>query len=331
MLPLSGKSPEALRDLANQYLLWLDNQAAPDNDDGLSEKLLADMAWTAGVGRAHFPYRRGLVFRDSAELKAELQKLLDAIEETQGLEDSAATRTAFLFSGAGSPWIGMGETLYSTEPVFRAVLDRCDQLFREDRDVSLLDVMFGRQEDADLLQKPEWAFPAIYALEVALAALWESLGVKPAVTLGYGIGEIAASQTEGALPLEDGLRLAASWTALDAPPISSDALRQQGVAILIALGANADANSPLTEIATSYGNAAPQPVIIDSLLNPSDAAEEATQRFLKAVATAYEIGAPISFPGLFAGEKRRRISIPRYPFQRRSFWVQSRTSAKQAG
>ena len=56
----------------------------------------------------------------------------------------AATKVAFAFTGEGSEWVGMGQALYESEPVVRAVLDRCDAVLREERGASLLDVMFGR-------------------------------------------------------------------------------------------------------------------------------------------------------------------------------------------
>ena len=93
--------------------------------------------------------------------------------------------------------------------VVRAVLDRCDEMLREERDASLLDVMFGRPAAVGELDDPRWKQPAIYALECALAALWSSLGIRPDVVLGHSLGEIAAAHAAGVFGLEDGLSLAA--------------------------------------------------------------------------------------------------------------------------
>ncbi len=116
-----------------------------------------------------------------------------------------------MYTGKESQWVGMGEELYESEPVVRAVLDRCDALLREERDESLLDVMFGRSGELD---DPAWVQPAIYALECALTALWASVGVRPDMVLGHSLGEIAAAQAAGVLSLEDGLRFAATRGAL---------------------------------------------------------------------------------------------------------------------
>ena len=207
VLPLSGRSDEALRELAERYLDWVDEgvEEAPAGD-GVGDSLLADMAWTAGVGRSHFDHRAGVLFRDAASLREGLRKI--AGTEEKGAPRGAST-VAFAYAGQASQWPGMGETLYASEPVVRAVLDRCDDWLREERDASLLDVMFGRPGASGDLDDPQWKQPAIYALECALGALWSSLGIRPGVVLGHSLGEIAAARAAGVFGLEDGLRLAA--------------------------------------------------------------------------------------------------------------------------
>ena len=83
-----------------------------------------------------------MVFRDLGSLREGLRALVEA-DESAGPRTPA--KVAFAYTGQASQWVGMGETLYRSEPVARAVLDRCDALLREDRNgASLLDVMFGR-------------------------------------------------------------------------------------------------------------------------------------------------------------------------------------------
>ena len=102
----------------------------------------------------------------------------------------------------------MGHALYESEPVARAVLDRCDEVLREVRGASLLDVMFGRVGGEGELNDTAWEQPALYALECALTALWASVGIRPDVVLGHSIGELAAAQAAGVFSLEDGMRFA---------------------------------------------------------------------------------------------------------------------------
>ncbi|MCY3952396.1 MAG: SDR family NAD(P)-dependent oxidoreductase [bacterium] len=214
LLPLSGRTPGALGDLAGRYVAWLDEHAAAPGSDGpVVGGTLADMAWTAGAGRSHLPHRAGVTFTDAPSLRSALEALA-ASEIDEGVAaGEAAARTgrklAFVYTGQASQWVGMGEALYRCEPVVRAVLDRCDREIRDRRGISLLDVMFGCSAAGDL-DDAAWTQPAIYALECALTALWASLGVRPDVVLGHSLGEIAAAQAAGVFTLSDGLRFAAA-------------------------------------------------------------------------------------------------------------------------
>ena len=198
----------------------------------------------------------------------------------------------FQYSGEGSQWVGMGATLYENEPVARAVLERCEAVVMEDRGESLLDVMFGRAETDGGLDNPLWARPAIYALECALTALCSSLAIRPNSALGDGCGILAAAQALGAFSLEDGLRLAMGDGALPAEQASLDGL----------VKTIADAGT-------------------DTVIEIGPGMVESDTGFLNEVAKAYEAGLTVSFEGLFAGERRRRISLPSYPFQRRRHWI----------
>ena len=105
----------------------------------------------------------------------------------------------------------MGEALYRQEPVFsREVMDRCDRFIRQERGVSLLDVMFGRAGAEGDLDEPRWTQPAIYALECALTALWRSVGIEPVAVLGHSLGEIAAAWAAGVFTLEQGMKFASA-------------------------------------------------------------------------------------------------------------------------
>ena len=329
------------------------------------------MTWTAGVGRSHFDHRAGLVFRNAEELRSGLEGLIGALEAEVPSVSPATARTAFVFTGQGGEWVGMGESLYNSEPIVRSVLDRCDRLLREERGASLLDVMFGWSRDAGDLGDPLWAYPATYALEAALTALWSSIGIRPTRVLGQGIGEIAAAGAAGVLSLEDGLRLAAAvaspgavlpqlaatlpsltmvssltgravqsteelndghWRGLAAESAawqaSVSALASAEADLVVEMGPQASPGlvaAPCWPAAKEDGQL---PTFVDGLLPPGGDAQDAEERFLRAVGAAYEAGARLSFDGLYAGEERRRIAIPGYPFQRRRFWVQTRPAAE---
>ena len=361
ILPLSGKSPEALRDLAGAYLSWLQKEDVREAIDANAAGFLADMAWTASIGRSHFTHRAGVAFNDVDELLASLEELAQSSREYSESPLEAAPRFAFVYFGSGGVWEAVGEELYRTEPAFRSVLDRCDEVVREEKGWSLLGFMFDKAGPGESRSHSELANAAAYTLEVALTGLWESAGVRPVAVLGQGIGEIAAAQAAGVLGLEDGLRLAAALTGPEAalpvvetrPPsltlVSSltdrivqptDALdngywrrltnvggsSREGVRILAETGAGlVVAMGPALDLGV-IGDTIDAP-IIPCLQLAQDPLTGGSDSFARAVAAAYVAGAPINFRGLFAGEERRRIALPGYPFQRRSFWVQRRVTA----
>ena len=375
MLPLSGKSGDALRELAGQYLAWLDDHDGALSSGDAPGPLLSDMAWTAGAGRSHFAHRAGILFGDAGSLKEKLA----ALAESGGSHGPpTGTKVAFVYPGEDSHWTGMGGELYESEPVVRAVLDHLDGVLREERDASLLDVMFGRSGE---LGDPAWAQPAVYALECALTALWSGIGIRPSVVFGMGSGEISAAQAAGVLSLEEGMRFAArrgdlmealqdggspDAAALDkleaafagvatAPPSISlvnqvtgrvtgpgetldgahwrrqacepaafggcvETLAELGVNVIVEAGPDPVLGPKTAAAWPKPADGAGAPVILASL----DRASANGEAFLASVARVYEAGLTPGFRGLFAGEERRRISLPGYPFQRRRFWFQER-------
>ena len=167
-LPLSGKSPDALRDLAERYLEYLDEM--PDADAGHIG--LADVAWTAGSGRSHFAHRAGMVFGDAAQLRRGLQALAARGEKPDGGQlaphSPAPPKVAFVYTGQAGPWLcTTGKRLYETEPVFREVLDYCNGKLIEERGAALLDEILGKGTGASA--DGESASGAAFAQAVAKA------------------------------------------------------------------------------------------------------------------------------------------------------------------
>ena len=204
LLPLSGRSGGALQELAKRYISWLDGLPRLTGDN--EAEFLADMAWTASVGRSHFDHRMGVAFDGVESLRKGLSNVAERVAVTEEEEPKPAERVAFVYSGDVNEWIGMGKGLYDREPVVRAVLDRCDALVLTEKGVSLLDVMFGEAGAEGYIADSEWTQPALYSLQCAFTSLWASIGIEPNIVLGFGAGEIAAAQAAGILSMEDGLR-----------------------------------------------------------------------------------------------------------------------------
>jgi acyl transferase domain-containing protein/SAM-dependent methyltransferase len=202
LLAISAREPAALADLARRY------EAAVATDVSAG-----DLCYSANAGRSHFSHRLAVVGTTTAELRRALSAHLDGGSSeavaSGRMEGAARPRVAFLFTGQGAQHAGMGRVLYETAPVFRRVLEQCALGLAPHLDRGLLDLMFATGEDSRI-NETRYAQPANFALEVALAQLWRSWGIEPAVVMGHSLGEYAAACIAGLLPLEEGLRLVAA-------------------------------------------------------------------------------------------------------------------------
>ncbi|MCB1741757.1 MAG: amino acid adenylation domain-containing protein, partial [Gammaproteobacteria bacterium] len=206
LLTLSARTSEALRQLAGEF---------QHSIEGSDEDGLADVCYTANVGRNHFEQRAALVFGSADQLLSQLQALGSG-DGAPGLhvgelgQANARPKIGFLFTGQGAQYTGMGRELYDTESVYRDHFDRCaaefERLGGHEDGPGLLELVFEAQHQG-LLTQTRYVQPVLYALQVSLAALWDSWGVTPHVLLGHSAGEYAAACVAGVIGIEDGLRL----------------------------------------------------------------------------------------------------------------------------
>ncbi|MGN6334763.1 type I polyketide synthase [Mycobacterium sp.] len=204
VLPLSARSPEALGALAQRYAAWL--EAHPEAD-------IADVCFTAGAGRSHFEHRAALVV-DSVQNARELLAGLAENRLGPGAVRGVCAdppRTAWLFTGQGSQYPGMARELFDAEPVFAETVKRCAEAVDGMLPRPLLEVMFADDsgEAGETLRHTSFAQPALFAVEMGLARLWQSWGIEPDVVLGHSVGQYAAACVAGVFSLEDGARLLA--------------------------------------------------------------------------------------------------------------------------
>jgi myxalamid-type polyketide synthase MxaE and MxaD len=203
LLPLSARSPEALQALARAYQNFL---ATPE-----SAASLTDVCYTASVRLSHHDHRLAVTGNSPAQLMESLEAFLRGETRpglSSGRKPSARRRKlVFVFPGQGSQWFGMGRRLLEQEAVFREVIERCDRALRPYGDWSLLaeltatDAARSRLNEIDIIQ------PALFAIQVALAALWRSWGIEPQAVVGHSLGEVAAAYVAGALNLDDAVRI----------------------------------------------------------------------------------------------------------------------------
>ena len=239
----SAKNEAALTELVQRYLTLLEQQ--PDLND------LNDLCGTANLRRTAFSHRLALVADSIEQLRSQLTAFLTG-EESPNIIQATATQApppAFLFTGQGSQYEGMGQDLYQTQPVFRKALDTCNELLRPHLDTPLLEVLYPslkvqkkktkktqnsklkipnsefrtplakplrrrhselRTPNSELLDQTAYTQPALFALEYALAQLWKSWGICPDIVAGHSVGEYVAACIAGVFSLKDGLRLIAA-------------------------------------------------------------------------------------------------------------------------
>jgi len=171
---------------------------------------LADVAHTLAVGRGERPHRTVVVARDAADAAA---AVADRGRLHTGTVGRSAPQPAFLFSGQGAQYAGMGAQLYAAEPAFRDAVDACAEVLSGELPADIRDVMFATgdaRQDADRrLTETGLTQPALFTVEYALAQLWLSWGLQPAAMIGHSIGEYVAATVAGVFRPPDALRLVA--------------------------------------------------------------------------------------------------------------------------
>jgi acyl transferase domain-containing protein/SAM-dependent methyltransferase len=202
LVVLSARSRAALDEATRRLGSHL--TAHPDVD-------LADAAFTLHVGRRAFPHRRALVAR-SDDRDAATATLLDP-ERIAATLAAADRPVVFMFPGQGSQYPGMVEDLYHSEPVVGRAVDRCARLLRPHLGADVRRILFPsarrRGQASEELRDTRWAQPALFTVGYALAALWQSWGVRPAAMIGHSVGEYVAAALAGVMTLEDALLLIA--------------------------------------------------------------------------------------------------------------------------
>lgn len=218
---LSARSAVALSNQARRLLTHVSADA---------ELRPCDVAWSLVATRSVFEHRAVLVGSTREQLTAGLARLA-AGEPGAGVIAGRVRpmgKTVFVFPGQGAQSLGMGRRLHQRFPFFANAFDEVVRLLDARMRLPLKQVMWG--SDPDLLRDTEFAQPALFAVEVALAALWQSWGVVPDLVMGHSAGEIAAAYVAGALSLQDASEIVAARGRL------MSALPAGGVMVAVAAG-----------------------------------------------------------------------------------------------
>ncbi|MBB5158871.1 type I polyketide synthase [Saccharopolyspora phatthalungensis] len=201
---ISGRTTAGLRAQARRLAEFVDR----------SEELsMHDVGWSLASTRAMLDHRAVLIADSRADFAAQLRSLAHG-EESPGVVVGGVTggRTAYLFSGQGSQWPGMGRELYDRYPVFANAFDEVCAVFDGMLDRALREVVFAEpgSSAADLVSETSFAQAALFAVEIGLFRLLESWGLSPDYVVGHSLGEITAAYAAGVWSLSDACRLVAA-------------------------------------------------------------------------------------------------------------------------
>lgn len=284
LLALSAPSEEALTALAENFR---------DHLEVHPEEPIQDVCYSANAGRAQWPCRLAVLGDSLAQMRARLGEFVSTGSAPAGVikgrsDASERRKPAFLFTGQGSQYVGMGRELYETQPTFRKALDQCAQLLGKELDRPLLSVLYPEAGQDSPLDETAFTQPALFSLEYALAQLWSSWGIAPAIAMGHSVGEYVAACLAGVFSLEDGIKLIAA---------RGDLMQQR--CERGAMAAIATDEARVTEELKAYGDR----VVIAALNGPTntviagrtEAVQELVARFVEAGVKAKQLAVSHAF------------------------------------
>jgi acyl transferase domain-containing protein len=323
---LSAKTDNALREAAGRFGVCLASHPAS----------LPDVCFTANVGRSHWPHRLAAVVDSRDQLRDRLASFASA-ETAPGLVSGLVPRRnrpklAFAFPGEGAEHRGMGQWLYDTQPTFRSALDHCADIASSYLPSPLTEMLFSDDPTSERLREPAHAQLTLFALQLALANLWQTWGIEPDGSVGYGVGEIVAECVSGALNVEEALQLIAA-PAVPAPgpslAVAHDRLPSgpkefeaavrsyvaNGFSIFLQMG-------PSLRRAMTSGEDLPAEGTV-CWLPTLDRPEDDWSVTLNSLAELYVRGRDVDWVAFDRDYTRRRVPLPTYPFERERYWVET--------
>lgn len=342
LLALSAKTEVGLKTLVDRFESYLQQNPL---------KSLGDICFTANTGRSHFAHRLVVVGKEPTQILAQLAALKAGQVFSKLVSPTTQPRVAFLFTGQGSEYLGMGRELYETQPTFRRALERCDELLRSYLEQSLVSLLYSPSQTSDRAADAQLA---LFALEYALFQLWQSWGIEPAVVIGHGVGEYVAACVAGVFSLEDGFKLIVQsgrprYAGVEQAEVKYSLPR---IPIISALTGNLVEEKeiaqgeywcrPITEtikltdsIQTLqklgyelFVEISPHPTLLPQegnsvWLTSLRQGHSDWQQLLHSLGELYVRGVEVDWCGFHRDYLHRRLQLPTYPFERSRYWIES--------
>ncbi|MGO4617429.1 acyltransferase domain-containing protein [Nocardia sp. 2YAB30] len=202
LLVLSARSRDSLLASATTMAREL---GSDDNDI-----VLRDLCYTAAVRRDHYEHRLAVTGSSSKELADSLRATVAGTVPGNSwlgsVEHGEPRGTVFVCSGQGSQWAGMGRNLLRAEPVFRAAVEECEKWLRPLTEWSLTAELTAPAERSRL-DETAVAQPALFAIQVGIARLWQAWGLVPDALIGHSVGEVTAAYLAGSLSIAEAVEV----------------------------------------------------------------------------------------------------------------------------
>ncbi|SHN72055.1 type I polyketide synthase [Desulfovibrio litoralis] len=173
------------------------------------ESELYNIACSAAFNKESLESRSVFFANSKTELIKQLEAFVQDTTEYKFYAQSVAQNAqgAFVFSGNGSQWFGMGKDLFHKSPLFKETIKKIDNLLAKLQDWSLVEMISNPEDFKDLYLQAEYSQPLLFAIQVGIVEYLASKGIKPTAVLGHSVGEVAAAYTAGALSLEDAVKV----------------------------------------------------------------------------------------------------------------------------
>lgn len=328
LLVLSARSEAALASASKNLAAHL---------EGSSNISLSSVAYTLGVGRHAHDHRRAVPCSSITDAVNKLRVGGSEGVDARGHELEEPS-LVFVFRDRGYEHAGLGFDLYRNEAVFRQEVDRCAEILQPLVAGDIRALIHGNSDaDSDphqLLSSRAVSAGFSFAIQFALAELLASRGLNPDAVSGEGTGQYVAACFTGRLSNEEALMLAvrdatASEDSEQMAHMSFEFVRQVPAHDRPEVVPYADLHDLSESVLLEIGPPAICEGESEWSLNQRPIAtmqhewEPASgwEKLLNAVGQLWLRRVPVDWHSFYSNERRQRIPLPTYPFERRRYWV----------
>ncbi|ACL76666.1 type I polyketide synthase [Ruminiclostridium cellulolyticum] len=343
LISLSAKTETALEKMTQNLVEHIKKN--PDLN-------LADIAFTQHVGRRSFNHRRIMICKNLEDLETKISNSTcgNVISYFQKHKDRPVI---FMFPGEGKYLNECGE-LYRTEEKFRNSVDYCaDILFP----MLGTDIKAVLDSGSYMNNNQTIERAAVFVAQYSMSKLLQESGLKPESMVGEGLGEYVCACISGVMSLEDSLRITAAEEE-DFPGILSEiSLSKPQIPFVSSFSGKwiEDSQATNTDYWLKQRNSSFSAQGLKEILSDDERifveigngkrfiSEEGTsliyvqnenknqeEAFMECLGKIWVYGGNVNWNKFYEEEKRHRIPLPTYPFERQRYWIEPGVKSEAA-